>query len=805
MLYEGLKENEVKYRLRIYGYNTFDKKRTSDLRLLLFQFKNPFIYLLITTATLSYLLGESTDALIILFILLISGLIGFIQERSANKSVEKLLNIVRTTTTVIREGKRKEVPVEEVVPDDLVALSAGDIVPADIILLETKDFFIDESFLTGEAFPVEKQKGERAYMGSNVISGYAVGKVENTGKFTKYGHVVEKIKLGKDETDFEIGLRNIGFLLLQIASIMVFVVFAINAYFHKGVISSMLYALSVGIGIIPFLMPLMVNANLSHGARSLANSGVIIKRLTSLYNLGNMTILCMDKTGTLTHGRMEVLGFLNLMEKEDEKVKLYAYLNAFLQTGYENPIDEAIKSASNGINIEDFVKIDEVPFNFQRKRLSVMVKDRYGILTLITKGAYKNTLEVCSYAFLDGEVIDINRVREKLDNIYGKYSKQGYKVIAVAYKGITEETISYEDEKDMIFIGFVVLHDALKPQAKELIRELRNLGVDIRIITGDNVLVARKLAEDLGLQGKIISGNELRNHPAEAIPALVKETYIFAELDPMQKEDIVLALKRIGNVVGYLGDGANDLLAMRASDVAISVHNAMDVVKETADVVLTDLDLMRIERAIIIGRRAFVNSMKYPRIQISSNFGNMFSVIGASFLVPFMPLLPYQVLTLNLLADLSFLTLPLDNVDDDKVKKPTSWNLSELRKFIIFFGPISSIFDYATFFYALHVLNANPDTFRSLWFLESLITQSLVLVLLRSDKPAFVQSKPSRTLMLTILAVVSFGFLMYYTPIGKVLKLYPLTTNSLIFVLGVTVSYLFLVEILKRLYKRLNN
>ncbi|RME08244.1 MAG: HAD family hydrolase, partial [Aquificota bacterium] len=456
--------------------------------------------------------------------------------------------------------------------------------------------------------------------------------------------------------------------------------------------------------------------------------------------------------------------------------------------------------------LEDFTKADEIPFDFQRKRLSILVRTKEGNFILITKGAYKNILEVCSYASVEGRILRIEELKGKIEEIYQRYSEQGYKVIALAYKDLRKDNIAYTDEREMIFGGFIVLHDPIKQDSKKTIQELMALGVDLRIVTGDNILVAKKFAKDLGLPEKIISGEELRKYPAEALTAIVRDFYVFAELDPMQKEDIVLALRRLGHVVGYMGDGANDLLAMRASDVALSVENAMDVVKESADIVFSNPDLAGIREAIVEGRRAFLNSMKYSRIQTSSNFGNMLSVLGASFLVPFIPLLPYQVLTLNLLADLSFLTLPSDNVDEEKLKKPTSWDLSKLKKFIVFFGPVSSIFDYATFFYAMHILRAGPDTFRSLWFLESLVTQSLVLLFLRTDKTAFLQSRPSKALVLTVLGVLSSGVFLLYSPFGRLLGLYPLGVEQLIFVFIVTLSYVFLVEMVKRLYAaRLSN
>ena len=800
----GLSSDQAKERLLRYGYNTVEgRKRLSDLEILLNQFKNPYYLLLLFTAILSAFLGEKTDAFVIVSIILLGSLLDFWQERGAYRTVEKLLSVVKTRATVIRDGEEKDVPLEEVVPEDAVVLRAGDMVPADGVVLQAKDLFVNEALMTGEAYPVEKTTGSTLYMGTHVVSGFGIMKVLKTGRSTEYGKVVEKLKLGKGETDFERGLRRFGYTLLEVATLLILLVFAINAYYGRGVINSLLFALSLGIGITPALLPAVVSIGLSYGARYMARKNAIVKRLASIENFGSMTVLCCDKTGTLTEGSMEVYTVKNILDEDDERIALLSYVNSCFQTGYKNPVDEAIKKSFGTLDISQFQKLDELPYDFNRKRLSVLVKKGEERL-LITKGAYSHVLEVCKYAQVKEKVVEIKEVLGKIEEVYARYSGQGFKLIAVAYRLFGGESLNYEDEKDEVFLGFLILHDPLRKDAKELVEKLLSLGIELRIITGDNKLVAKYVAERIGLKGEIMSGGDFEKLSEEALVRRVRDTSVFAELTPLQKDRVVTALRKAGYVVGYMGDGINDVAAMRSADVAISVENAVDVAKETADIVLLKSDLNTVIDAVLEGRRIFINTMKYLFMQTSSNFGNVFSMAGASLLIPFLPMLPKQVLTANLLTDSAVMSIPTDRVDDDWIKSPKRWNIEFIRRFMLFFGPLSSIFDYITFIFLLYVLRVNQETFRSAWFLEGLFTQILVLLLLRTQR-IFIKSKPSPLLMLTVLTVGIVGLILPFTPLGSMLELRPLPTPLYAFVLWITLLYLISVEAVKKFFYRKYN
>lgn len=800
----GLSSGQAKERLLRYGYNTVEgRKRLSDLEILLNQFKNPYYLLLLFTAILSAFLGEKTDAVVIVSIILLGSLLDFWQERGAYRTVEKLLSVVKTRATVIRDGEEKDVPLEEVVPEDAVVLRAGDMVPADGVVLQAKDLFVNEALMTGEAYPVEKTTGSTLYMGTHVVSGFGIMKVLKTGGSTEYGKVVEKLKLGKGETDFERGLRRFGYTLLEVATLLILLVFAINAYYGRGVINSLLFALSLGIGITPALLPAVVSIGLSYGARYMARKNAIVKRLASIENFGSMIVLCCDKTGTLTEGSMEVYTVKNILDEDDERIALLSYVNSCFQTGYKNPVDEAIKKSFGTLDISQFQKLDELPYDFNRKRLSVLVKKGEESL-LITKGAYSHVLEVCKYAQVKEKVVEIKEVLGKIEEVYARYSGQGFKLIAVAYRLFGGESLNYEDEKDEVFLGFLILHDPLRKDAKELVEKLLSLGIELRIITGDNKLVAKYVAERIGLKGEIMSGGDFEKLSEEALVRRVRDTSVFAELTPLQKERVVTALRKAGYVVGYMGDGINDVAAMRSADVAISVENAVDVAKETADIVLLKSDLNTVIDAVLEGRRIFINTMKYLFMQTSSNFGNVFSMAGASLLIPFLPMLPKQVLTANLLTDSAVMSIPTDRVDDDWTKSPKRWNIEFIRRFMLFFGPLSSIFDYITFIFLLYVLRVNQETFRSAWFLEGLFTQILVLLLLRTQR-IFIKSRPSPLLMLTVLTVGIVGLILPFTPLGSMLELRPLSTPLYAFVLWITLLYLISVEAVKKFFYRKYN
>ncbi|WP_299239892.1 magnesium-translocating P-type ATPase [Sulfurihydrogenibium sp.] len=795
----GLSSREAEERLKKYGLNKVGKeKRFTDLELFLNQFKSPYILLLLFTALLSAILGETIDALVIITIVLLGSILDFWQERGAHRTVEKLLSMVKTYVNVIRDGKEMEIPIEYVVPDDIVVLRAGDMVPADGVLLEAKDIFINESLLTGEPYPVEKFANDKVFMGTHVVSGFGIMKAVKTAKDTEYGKIADKLRLGKAETDFERGLRRFGYTLLEVATILIIVVFAVNTYYHRGVIDSLLFALSLGIGITPVLLPAVVSVGLSYGARFMANKGAIVKRLASIENFGSMNVFCCDKTGTLTEGKMKIFAFKNIKDQDDSKVAIFSCVNSCLQTGYKNPIDDAIKESQKDLDISDYKKLDEIPYDFNRKRLSILVKkDDKNVL--ITKGAYSHIIEVCKYAEIDGKILDIKDTIQDIEKLYTLYSSQGYKLIAVSYKYVDKERIDFNDESDEIFIGFVILHDPLKSDAKDLVSKLKDLGIELRIITGDNKLVAQHIAQSLGLDGKVLSGEDIRHLSEDALINKVKDTFVFAELTPLQKDLVVSALKDAGYVVGYMGDGINDIAAMREADVAISVDNAVDIAKETADIVLLKADLQTIIDAVVEGRKTFLNTMKYLFMEVSSNFGNVFSMTGASFIIPFLPMLPKQVLTQNLMSDAAVMSIPTDNVDKDWIKTPKKWNIEFIKRFMIVFGLISSVYDFITYFSLMYVFNASQELFRSAWFLEGLSTQVAVLLVLRTRK-IFLKSKPSNFLILTVSLIFISGFIIPFTPIGKLLELQPLTLSLYLFVIIVIILYILTVEIGKKFF-----
>ncbi len=804
--YHGLSSEEAQKRLKIYGYNVLkEKEKYKYIKLALNQLKDPYLLLLLFVATLSIFLGDKTDAIIILVIVFISSVIEYWQELKAQITVDKLLEATEVKVSVIRDGKEVHIPLKEIVPGDLVTLTAGDMIPGDSKLIESKNIFVNESLITGESYPVEKKEGDMLYMGSHVVSGFGIAEVVATGKNTEYGKLIERLKLGKEETEFEKGLRNFGFMLFKIGTFLVIFVFIVNTLLHKGTLVSLLFALSLGIGITPTLLPAILNVGLSYGASKLAKLGILIKRLTSIENIGSMDVFCSDKTGTLTIGEMKVKSWIDAEGKANEKVLKLAYLNSYFQTGYKNPIDEAIKTIKpESLNIEEYQKINELPYDFNRKRLSVLLKSSDKNI-LVTKGAFNHVLEICSYVEVGEEkLLEIDKLKMKIEKLYEDFSNEGYKVIAVAYKSISKENISYQDEKDLIFIGFILLHDPLKPNANTLINNLKNIGVELKIITGDNKYVAMYIKNSLSLKGDILTGEDLKNLSEAALIRKTKTTSIFAELTPLQKEQVVLAIKKSGHTVGYMGDGVNDVAAMRVADVSVSVDNAVDIAKDTADIILLKKDLLVIQSAILEGRKSFINTLKYLFVQTSSNFGNVFSMTGSSVVVPFIPMLPKQVLMLGLISTLALLSLPLDNVDDQWISKPKKWNINFIKHFMYIFGIASSLFDYVMFFSLIYIFKVDPYLFRSAWFLESLSTQILALLVLRT-KFKFFKSRPSKLLLIAVILSIVIGLIIPFTPLSKPLELYPLSLNLYIFIALITLTYLVLIELLKSFFYKKND
>jgi P-type Mg2+ transporter len=810
---EGLTGGEARERLAHYGSNLLRPPKRSDVFTLLFaQFKSPLILILLFATVLSFFLHEPVDAFIILAIVLVSGLLGFWQERGASNAVEKLLSIVRITAAVLRDGSVKEIPVEEIVPGDIVLLDAGDIVPADCLVQESKDLFVDEAMMTGETFPVEKavavlpvetplsQRTNALWMGTHVVSGSGKAFVIYTGKQTECGKLSERLKLRPQETDFERGIRQFGYFLMEVTLVMVVAIFAINVYLVRPVLDSFLFSLALAVGLTPQLLPAIISINLAHGAKRMAQEKVIVKRLASIENFGSMNVICSDKTGTLTEGIVHLQSALDAEGAPSDKVLLYAYLNAFYETGFTNPIDNAIRSHRQ-FDLTGYEKADEIPYDFLRKRLSILVSHADTHL-MVTKGAMRNVLAVCSEVEAgNGTIVDIAGMQDAIQKHFEKFSKQGCRTLGVACKNIGSRSfIHKDDEIGMTFLGFLVLFDPPKPNIIDIIGQLKHLGVSLKVITGDNHLVAANVSQQMGLsETNIITGPNLAQLSDNALLQRVLAVDVFAEIEPNQKERIILALRKAGNVVGYLGDGINDASALHAADVGISVESAVDVAKEAADIVLLEKDLGVLVQGVREGRTTFANTLKYVFMATSANFGNMFSMAGVSLLLPFLPLLPKQILLTNLLTDFPEMTIATDNVDNEMVDYPRRWDIKAIRKFMMTFGLVSSVFDYITFGLLLLVFHATQDQFRTGWFLESVCSASLIVLVIRSRRPFF-KSKPSTYLSIATLFTVVLTLILPFTPLGDLFGFSPLSLSFLLPIGIIVIGYIISAEIAKRIF-----
>ena len=810
---QGLSSEEARQRLARYGSNLLEPQKRSDvLALLLAQFKSPLILLLLFATGLSFFLHDPVNALIILTIVLVSGLLGFWQEHSATNAVEQLLAMVQIKATVLRDGSPYEIPVEEIVPGDIVILNAGDIVPGDCLIDESKDLFVDEATLTGETYPVEKSVGVLApetplgqrtnalWMGTHVVSGSAKALVISTGKQTEFGKVSERLRLRPQETDFERGIRRFGYFLMEVTLVLVIAIFAINVYLTRPVLDSFLFSLALAVGLTPQLLPAIISINLAHGAKRMAEGKVIVKRLASIENFGSMNVICSDKTGTLTEGSVRLQSALDVTGAASEKVLLDAYLNAFYESGFTNPIDEAIRTHRQ-FDLSGYRKADEIPYDFLRKRLSILVAHGDTHL-MITKGALQNVLAVCSAAETGaGTRVDIAVVRDRIQQHFEEFSSKGFRTLGVAYKNMGSASLmSKVDEAGMTFLGFLVLFDPPKPNIIETIASLKNLGVALKIITGDNHLVAANVSQQMGLSStKILTGPDLGRLSDGALLKHLADVDVFAEIEPNQKERIILALKKAGNVVGYMGDGINDASALHVADVGISVESAVDVAKGVADIVLLEKDLGVLVQGVREGRTTFANTLKYVFMATSANFGNMFSMAGVSLFLPFLPLLPKQILLTNLMTDFPEMTIATDRVDGEMVDHPRRWDIKAIRKFMITFGLVSSVFDYLTFGTLLLILHATQDQFRTGWFLESVISASLIVLVIRSRKPFF-KSRPSKYLLMATLLTVIVTVVVPFTPLGEIFGFSRLPISFLLLIVIIVMLYLIAAEMVKTVF-----
>jgi P-type Mg2+ transporter len=808
----GLSTQDAKQRLIKYGANSLKQQRKpSAIGLLLNQFKSPIILILIFAAVLSIFLHDAADAIIILAIVLISGLLGFWQEQGATDAVEKLLALVQVKAKVLRQGESQEIPHEDVVPGDIALLAAGDSIPGDCLVLESNDLSVDEAALTGETYPADKtndvlpeetglsQRTNTLYMGTHVISGSATALVVKTGKQTEFGKVSERLKLRPPETEFEHGLSKFGYFLMEVTLILVVLIFVANVYLHRPVLESFLFSLALAVGLTPQLLPAIVSVNLARGAKQMAKKQVIVKRLPAIENFGSMNVFCTDKTGTLTEGEVKIHAAVDVEGKESDRVLLYAYLNAASESGYMNPIDAAIREHKT-FDIASYRKCDEVPYDFNRKRLSILFAAENAHL-IITKGALKNILEVCSTVeTAPDQIVDITGERQKLQQQAEELGKQGFRALGVAYRVFDRASFNKTDETNMTFLGYLALFDPPKAGIADTLKKLEQLGITPKMITGDSQAVALSIIQQIGLPDtKVLTGSQLRQLSDEALMHRVQQTNVFAEVEPNQKERIIIALKKAGYVVGYMGDGINDASALHAADVGISVESAVDVAKEAADIVLMQKDLNVLIEGVKEGRITFANTLKYVFMATSANFGNMFSMAGISLFIPFLPLLPSQILLTNLLTDFPEMTIASDRVDRELVNKPRRMDIKFIRNFMVIFGLLSSVFDYFTFGALLLLLHAQPEEFRTGWFIESTISASLVVLVVRTRQSIF-RSKPGKYLFRATLVTVALALIIPFTPLAQLLGFRALPLRFLLALGAIIALYVIAAESVKHAF-----
>jgi Mg2+-importing ATPase len=812
---DGLSSTEAAARLTRFGPNAIAARRQAGtLRLLLRQFTSPIVLILIAAAVLSAFLQDLPDALIILAIVLASGLLGFWQEHGAATAVEKLLAVVAIRATVLRDGAPVQLLLESIVPGDVIQLSAGNTIPADCLLLESRELHVDEATLTGETFPADKdpsvlpadtplaQRTNSLFMGTHVVSGSAKALVMRTGLSTEFGQVSERLETAPPETEFERGVRRFGFFLMEVTLLLVLAIFAINVLLHKPVLDSFLFSLALAVGLTPQLLPAIISINLAHGARRMAERKVIVKRLAAIEDFGSMDVLCSDKTGTLTEGIVKLHAAFDAYGRESTDVLLYGYLNSCFETGFANPIDDAVRHAAS-FDLTGVVKLDEEPYDFVRKRLSVLVR-RDGKPFMVTKGSVDSVLQACDRARTSGgKVTKLGAVADDIHKLYESLSSQGLRTIGVAYRDdLTATLLDRADETGMVFAGLLAFSDPPKEGAADTVRHLRDLGVHLKIVTGDNELVARTLGGQMGLaEPKMLTGTELHSMSDAALARTCRSIDIFAGIEPNQKERIISALRRAGNVVGYMGDGINDASALHAADVGISVSSAVDVAKDAADIVLLEPGLDVLTRGVQDGRVTFANTLKYVFMATSANFGNMFSMAGASLFLSFLPLLPTQILLMNLLTDFPEMTIASDSVDPDLVAKPRRWDIGFIRSFMLVFGPLSSVFDYATFGVLLLVLHAGATEFRTGWFIESVLSASMIVLVIRTRHP-FWKSRPGRALEIATVAVAVATLALPFTPLGTLFHFAPVPLSFIPWLAGILALYVGTAEIAKALFYR---
>ncbi len=764
----GLSLREVRSIRKQTGWNTLTNisKNNHGTTVLLSRFSNPLVIVLLVAAVLSLFFGDKASFFIITTIVFLSILLDYVSSFRSEKAAESLKKKVQVHVTVIRDSQERRISANELVPGDVVVLAAGKLVPADGKIIDSHDLFANEAALTGESFPQAKPRDAQLYMGSGVISGTGVMVVTATGTNTKFANITKALQATTRPTEFQKEIKDFSFLIIKVTLVLVCFVLAVNIAFHRNVLESILFSLALAVGLTPELLPLIITLNLTKGSLKMAHEGVIVKQLSAVQNFGSMDVLCTDKTGTLTEDQIALVKYVDGEGKGSASVLQLGYLVSIFSTAFKNPLDKAVE-AFKQVDAADYQKIDEIPFDFERKREAVVVhhakkQQRY----LITKGAPEEIMRICA-SYQNHKTILTHSIRSKINETYKQLSKDGFRVLAVASRSIhVEKRYEPQDESEMVFQGFLAFLDPARESAHDTLSRMNSLGIAIKIITGDNALVSEKIASDIGLpvQG-ILEGEDILHTDAKQLAKQVEKTTIFARVTPEQKMAIITALQKNGHVVGYMGDGINDAPSLRAADVGVSVNNAVDVAKDAADFILLRKDLHELTNGVVEGRRTFANTMKYLRMSLSSNFGNMFSMAGASLFLPFLPMKATQILLNNLLYDSSQLSIPLDTVDESEIRQPHKLGITDIKKFMLSFGLLSSLFDFVTFGVLLLAFHANESIFQSGWFIESMLTQVLVIFVIRTKKIPFKQSKPATVVVLSTLLILCLATLAVAWPL----------------------------------------
>ena len=798
----GLKNSEVKERLLKYGPNSVKMERKAPPFLVFLKtLYNPLILLLLACSAVSAFLGDIKSLVTISIMVLLSSFLDFYNTYKSDKAAQKLKDQIKITTIAIRNETEQEIRVENIVPGDVIKLSVGDIVPADGVVLEPHHCFTNEAPLTGESFPIAKKKNDELLMGSSISTGECLMSVIKTGKETKFNHVISNLSKAETPTEFDHEISKFSILILKTTILLAIFVFIVNSILHGNYLNSLLFAVALAVGMAPEMMPMIIAINLTKGSLAMAKKGVIVKKLSAIQNFGSMDILCTDKTGTLTEDSIALVKYVDAQGNKSKDVLKFAYINSFLSNGFRNPLDKAIIKFEK-LSIDGYRKIDEIPFDFTRRREAIIVKSQDKHI-IISKGAPEEVFKCCKHHIAKGKSLDQETI-QTAHQTYEKLSRGGFRVLAIAYGEVAEKAAySTSDEKDLIFLGFLAFLDPPKTTVVNTIKKMTDYGVKIKIITGDNELVSQRIAQEINFPiTGILLGSEIDKLTDDQLNQRAHNVNLFAKVNPDQKLRIIQTIQNHGHVVGYIGDGINDSPSLKAADVGISVNNATDIAKESADLIMMRKELDDLVLAVIEGRKTFVNTMKYLMMNSSSNFGNMFSMAGASAILPFLPMLPTQLLFNNLLYDTSQFTIPADNVDINDLKTPKRMSISVVKKFMVIMGPISSIFDFLTFYTLFFVLGLGQSQFQTGWFMESLATQVFIVYFIRTKAIPFLQSSPSKYLIAGTTFSVLVGWIVAMSKFGSFFGFTPLPYSIIITIILIVLCYVILGEIVKQFFYR---